>query len=307
MTTGSPVTALSAIVAFSEAAPRQGTAYWIFASREHVSGKITSLEVLDSDPKYQQGLSQSRRWSRLASIQLEILRSAVTALLPVDRSYRIELRDDPTSEPIAVGLAVSSNRAIQHPPRETAHASPGLTIWLTGLSGAGKTTIACELERTLRRCGQVEMLDADTVRTHICKGLGFTEEDRMENVRRLAVLARMLAESGAIVLVSAISPYRAARNEARSMVGRFIEVYVNAPLSVCERRDVKGLYKRARSGEIKQFTGIDDPYEPPIDPEVECRTDIETVEESVSKVVAALAAEGRLMPDPALTNENGPL
>lgn len=169
----------------------------------------------------------------------------------------------------------------------------GVTIWLTGLSGAGKTTITHELEEKLREAGySLEVLDGDIVRTNLTKGLGFSKEDRDENIRRIGFVANLLTRHGVIVLVSAISPYREIRDEVRQRIGNFLEVFVNAPLEVCEARDVKGLYQRARKGEIKAFTGIDDPYEPPLDPEVECRTDLETLEESVAKVWDKLAELG---------------
>ncbi len=169
----------------------------------------------------------------------------------------------------------------------------GVTIWLTGLSGAGKTTITHALEKKLREEGYpLEVLDGDIVRTNLTKGLGFSKEDRDTNVRRIGFVAGLLTRHGVIVLVSAISPYREIRDEIRGKVGDFVEVFVNAPLNVCEDRDVKGLYKRARSGEIKAFTGIDDPYEAPLNPEVECRTDLETLEESVDKVWQKLEEMG---------------
>lgn len=167
--------------------------------------------------------------------------------------------------------------------------SPGFVIWLTGLSSAGKTTIARELYAQLSALRvPVELLDGDEVRTTLCRGLGFSKEDRDENVRRIGFVARLLARHGVIAIVSAISPYRNTRDELRAQIASFVEVYVNAPLAVCEQRDVKGLYKRARNGDIKAFTGIDDPYEPPPAPEVECRTDQETVHESAAKILAYL-------------------
>ena len=161
-----------------------------------------------------------------------------------------------------------------------------MVIWLTGLSSAGKTTLGKDLLERLRAQGKnVEMLDGDVIRQQICKYLGFSRADRDENVRRIAFVADLLARNGIIVIVSAISPYRAARDEVRHRTPKFIEVYVNAPLEVCELRDVKGLYKKARAGEIREFTGIDDAYEPPLQPEVECRTDLESVEESIEKIL----------------------
>ena len=167
----------------------------------------------------------------------------------------------------------------------------GVTLWFTGLSGAGKTTISQAVEKELRLLDykKVESLDGDVVRQNLTKGLGFSREDRDENIRRIGFVANLLTRNQVIVLVSAISPYREIRTEVRDRIGDFIEVYVNAPLEVCEERDVKGLYKKARSGIIKNFTGIDDPYEPPINPEVECKTDSETLEQSVAKVLAQLA------------------
>lgn len=165
----------------------------------------------------------------------------------------------------------------------------GVTVWFTGLSGAGKTTIRMAVERELKaRRFRVEVLDGDIVRENLTKGLGFSKEDRDENIRRIGFVSHLLSRNGVIVLVSAISPYRDIRDQMRHKIGGFVEVYVNAPLAVCEARDVKGLYKKARNGEIKQFTGIDDPYEAPLNPEVECKTDQETVQESAEKILQFL-------------------
>lgn len=166
---------------------------------------------------------------------------------------------------------------------------PGFVVWFTGLSGSGKTTLCRRLEAELRARGcRVEVLDGDEVRQHLCRDLGFSRQDRDENVRRLGFMARLLARHGVIVLVSAISPYRAARAEQRALIGDFVEVYVRAPVEVCEARDVKGLYRRARAGEIPAFTGLSDPYEPPLAPEVECPTHQESVEESLARIMAFL-------------------
>lgn len=162
----------------------------------------------------------------------------------------------------------------------------GMTLWFTGLSGAGKTTISQAVEKELTAQGyKVEVLDGDVVRENLTKGLGFSKPDRDENIRRIGFVAQLLTRNGVIVIVSAISPYRNIRDEVRNRIGDFVEVYVNAPLAVCEKRDVKGLYKKARAGEIKTFTGVSDPYEPPLNPEVECRTDQESLQESVLKVM----------------------
>ncbi len=171
----------------------------------------------------------------------------------------------------------------------------GVTIWFTGLSGAGKTTISTAFAEKLRSQGyKLEILDGDIVRRNLTKGLGFSKADRDENIRRIGFVSHLLTRNGVIVLVSAISPYSEIREEVKQKIGDFVEVYVNAPLAVCEERDVKGLYKRARAGEIKNFTGIDDPYETPLNPSVECRTDIEELKESVEKVFNKLEELGYL-------------
>ncbi len=165
----------------------------------------------------------------------------------------------------------------------------GLTVWFTGLSSAGKSTISkAVFEKLWARGYKVELLDGDAVRQNLSKGLGFSKEDRDENVRRVGFVAELLTRNGVIALVSLISPYRPVREEVRHRIGNFLEVYVHAPLEVCEQRDVKGLYRRARAGEFHGMTGVDDPYEPPLTPDVECRTDRETAAESTAKVVEAI-------------------
>ena len=168
--------------------------------------------------------------------------------------------------------------------------SRGAVVLLTGLSGAGKSTIAQAVNAGLLvRDIRVQILDADDVRRNLNRDLGFSREDRNENVRRLGYIANLLAAHGVVVLVAVIAPYRETRDLIRAAAGdRFLEVFVAAPLEVCERRDPKGLYKKARRGELKGFTGIDDPYEEPLAPEVRCNTHLETLQESAGKVIAAL-------------------
>jgi len=166
----------------------------------------------------------------------------------------------------------------------------GAIVWFTDLSAAGKSTIAsCVFEYLVARGIKAELLDGDVVRQRISRGLGFSREDREENNRRIGFVANLLARNGVVVLVSAISPYREGRDEVRRKTCvSFVEVYVSAPLDVCERRDPKGLYRRARAGELRQVTGIDGPYEPPIAPEITCPTHEEPVETSVDRVLRVL-------------------
>jgi adenylyl-sulfate kinase len=166
----------------------------------------------------------------------------------------------------------------------------GVTLWFTGLSGAGKTTLARIVENELRRRGhKVEVLDGDVVRTNLSKGLGFSKEDRDTNIRRIGFVCNLLTRNDVIAIAAAISPYRDGRDEVRRDIGAFVEVYVKCPIDVLAERDVKGLYKRALAGEIKHFTGIDDPYEAPLAPEVIVETDIETPDESAARILAKLA------------------
>jgi adenylyl-sulfate kinase len=177
--------------------------------------------------------------------------------------------------------------------------SKGIVIWLTGLSGAGKTTLAAALKSELKAAGhQIETLDGDEVRENLSRGLGFSKEDRDTNVRRIGFVARLLARNGVIVLASAISPYRQSRDDVRQSVendgARFVEVFVRAPLAVLVERDVKGLYKKALAGEIKNFTGISDPYEEPLAANVVVDSSVETIEESAARVLDHLLETGAL-------------
>jgi sulfate adenylyltransferase len=188
-----------------------------------------------------------------------------------------------------------------HPPRH----HQGFCIWFTGLSGSGKSTTAEVLTSLLLERGrQVTVLDGDVVRTHLSKGLGFSREDRDINILRIGFVAGEIVRHHGAAICAAVSPYRAARNEARQMVGedQFITVYVDTPIEVCEQRDSKGMYARARRGEIKGFTGVDDPYEPPIDPEVTLNTVEQTPEENARQIVAHLEQRGFLLP---LTDNSG--
>jgi adenylylsulfate kinase len=168
--------------------------------------------------------------------------------------------------------------------------SAGITIWLTGLPSAGKTTIGHALEKRLLADGhRVEVLDGDVMRTHLTKGLGFSKEDRDENIRRIGFVADLLSRNGVVVIVSVISPYRAVRDELRELhAGRFFEVHVATPVEVCADRDVKGLYARQRAGELTGLTGVDDPYEAPLTPEVVIDTSTTPLPEAVERIVGVL-------------------
>ena len=173
--------------------------------------------------------------------------------------------------------------------------SKGFVVWFTGLSGAGKSTIATALQAELTRRGRhSELLDGDEVRTHLSKGLGFSKEDRDTNIRRIGYVARLVARSGGVAITAAISPYREVRDEVRAQTPNFVEVFVRAPLDTLVERDVKGLYRKAIAGEIANFTGVSDPYEEPLRPEVVCDTSTETIAESVAKVIATLERNGHL-------------
>jgi len=169
----------------------------------------------------------------------------------------------------------------------------GFTLWFTGLPSSGKSTLARKVEEILLERGMnVEVLDGDEVRENLSKGLGFSKEDRDTNIRRIGFVAKLLSRNGVVAITAAISPYREVRDEMRKAIGRFVEVYVECPIDVLTERDVKGLYKKALAGEIKHFTGVDDPYEAPLKPEVLVPSSQESVDQSVARIIATLEALG---------------
>jgi adenylylsulfate kinase len=179
----------------------------------------------------------------------------------------------------------------EHPTPPSALSTPqrGLTVWFTGLSGAGKTTISQAVAKELQARGdRVTCLDGDVLRQTISADLGFSPADRVEHTRRIGAIAQELTAAGWIVLVAVIAPYRHTRQTLRTQIGAFVEIYVNAPLAVCEQRDVKGLYRRARAGEVLSLTGIHAPYEAPLQPDLVCYSAQETIDESVAKVITFL-------------------
>jgi adenylylsulfate kinase len=172
---------------------------------------------------------------------------------------------------------------------------PGCCLWFTGLSGAGKSTIANIVVDELKARGRkVELLDGDEVREHLSKGLGFSKADRDTNIRRIGWVASVLARNGVVAVTAAISPYQSVRDEVRDWVDNFVEIYVATPLEECESRDVKGLYAKARAGDIPEFTGVSDPYEPPLNPELVLQTTGQTPEQSAADVVSYLVTRGLL-------------
>ena len=176
------------------------------------------------------------------------------------------------------------------------------TLWFTGLSGSGKSTVSRLVYEELKKRGyKVELLDGDVVRTHLSKGLGFSKEDRDENIKRIGFVCQLLTRNDVIAITAAISPYRETRDYVRQQIGRFVEVYVNCPLEVCAARDTKGLYKKAMAGEIANFTGVSDPYEEPLNPEIVLPTHQQTPEESAALVLAQLEAGGYIAPAAAET------
>ena len=174
-------------------------------------------------------------------------------------------------------------------------ANDGFTVWFTGLSGAGKSTLAERLGEVLKQHSRkVELLDGDVVRTNLSKGLGFSKEDRDTNIRRIGFVCDLLTRNGVIAIAAAISPYKDVRDEVRELVGDFVEVFVKCPIEVLAKRDVKGLYDKALRGEIENFTGVSDPYEDPVNPEVVVDSDKESIDESLAKILGKLSEIGYL-------------
>jgi len=272
------------------------TRYLIKHTTKVLCGKISSLNHKVEVNTFAKLEADSLQFNEIGEVILDLQSSIFCDPYRENRTTGSFIVIDPISnDTVAAGMI---EEAVSSGPDEASDSTyagsevarqQGLTVWFTGLSGAGKTTICRAAATELLAHGlQVEVIDGDVIRNYLCKDLGFSKHDRDENIRRIAFVAQLLTRNGAIVLVSAISPYRAARDAARQSIGDFVEVYVNTPLSVCEVRDPKLLYQKARAGKISGFTGIDDPYEPPLAPEITCDTDQESTRESSSKVVAAV-------------------
>jgi bifunctional enzyme CysN/CysC len=236
----------------------------------------------------QRGPAAQMRLNDIGRVALEVHKPLAIEPYADNRTTGSLILIDPrTNETAAAGMVRRPESATDSERAASTSRRHGLVIWFTGLSAAGKSTLSDAVYQRLWAMGQrVEHLDGDAVRRELSSGLGFSNQDRVEHIRRMAFVAEMLSRHGVIVLVSAISPYREMRDEARRRIGsEFIEVYVNAPLEVCIARDTTGLYRRARALEIRGVSGLDDPYEPPSAPELECRTDLETVPESVQRIM----------------------
>jgi bifunctional enzyme CysN/CysC len=255
----------------------------VCAEAVEVTGRVR-LDTLALDPAGELGLND------IGVVDFEVHRPLVFDPYADCRSTgSFVLIDLMTNRTLGAGMILGPE------PRDTTLPPPlpscgrGLTIWLTGLPCSGKTTLAGAVYEKLRATGlRAELLDGDVIRRHLSKGLGFDHADRDENIRRIGFVADLLTRNGVIAVVAAISPYRSVREAVRRDIGRFVEVFVNAPPEVCEQRDTKGLYRLARSGGLPGFTGVDDPYEAPLAAEVECLTDRESVAESVEKILAAV-------------------
>ena len=272
-----------------------GQRYLVKHTTKVVCGRISQLDHKIDVNTLAQLRAESLQLNEIGLVQIDLHNPIFCDPYRTNRNTGSFIVIDPSNnDTVAAGMIVA---AVPDRTSEVADTSigsdvnrkQGLTVWFTGLSGAGKTTISRSVATELLALGlQVEVIDGDVIRHHLCKDLGFSKTDRDENIRRIAFVSQLLTRNGTVVLVSAISPYRATRAAARLSIGDFLEVYVNTPLSVCEIRDAKLLYQRARAGEITGFTGIDDPYEPPLEPEIVCNTAEESTRESASKVVAAV-------------------
>jgi bifunctional enzyme CysN/CysC len=279
---------LSATLLWMDDSPLEtGRPYLLKHTTRHVCASVTQVKsVIDPANLLRHPADQLKR-NQFGEVQIETHQPLYCDSYAESRATGAFIVIDPIKNgTLGAGLIDGGIATVKAP--ETSPGT-GLTVWFTGLSSAGKSTISQMVYEKLWAMGhKVEHLDGDVVRQHLNRGLGFSKEDRDENIRRIGFIADLLTRNGVIVLVSAISPYRAIRDEVRHRIGRFLEVYVNAPLAICEGRDLKGIYHRARAGEMRGVTGIDDPYEPPLAAEVECPTDRESPAESSSRVLNAI-------------------
>jgi bifunctional enzyme CysN/CysC len=262
--------------------------YLVKHTSRTVGGSITAINARVDIDTFQKIQASELQLNDIGDVEIELRQPIFCDAYSANRNTGSFILIDPADNCTAAAGMISHIHTDLSWERQ-AETGEGAIVWFTGLSGAGKSTIAREVYNELWARGiKVEMVDGDEIRKDLSKDLGFSQEDRAENIRRIGVVAGLLARHGVVVLVSAISPYRAGREEARRRFPNFLEVFVNAPLSVCEERDPKGLYRKARNGLIPSFTGLDHPYERPISPEIECRTDQESLTECTHKVLSAL-------------------
>jgi bifunctional enzyme CysN/CysC len=267
--------------------------YIIKHATKTVVGRVSKLEYVLDIELFAERPADSLRFNEIGRVEFELHTPIVCDRYEDNRATGSFIVIDPeTNDTVAAGMVVEAFPVKLDDAKDdiaavsTVEQRNGATVWFTGLSGAGKTTICRAVATELLARGlRIEVIDGDVIRKHLCKDLGFSKADRDENIRRIAFVAKLLTRNGTIVLVSAISPYREAREEARKSIGNFIEVYVNTPLEVCELRDTKDLYQKARAGRVQGMTGIDDPYEPPLAPEVVCNTAEESLRSESLRVV----------------------
>jgi bifunctional enzyme CysN/CysC len=270
-----------------------GRPYLVKHTSRYVCGSVVRLNGVIDPVSLERHEAGTLALNQFAEVEIETHHPIYADCYGVNHAGGAFIVVEPISnETVAAGMIRADLRGRVEPgPRLSSRGTQGMTLWFTGLSSAGKSTISKAVYEKLWAKGyRVELLDGDVIRQHMSKDLGFSKEDRDENIRRIGFTAELLTRNGVIVLVAAISPYRQVREEVRARIGNFVEVFVNAPLPVVEKRDLKGIYRRCRAGEITGVTGLDDPYEPPANPEVECRTDQETLAESVERVIQAVEA-----------------
>ncbi len=275
---------------------RKDTRYLVKHTTRVLCGRINRLNHKIDINTFEKLEAESLQFNEIGEVEIDLHSPIFCDAYERNRTTGSFIVIDPfNNDTLAAGMIVEATPAPAGEAMDESAAGSrvaqqhGLTVWFTGLSGAGKTTICRAVATELLAHGlQVEVIDGDVIRNYLCKDLGFSKPDRDENIRRIAFVAQLLTRNGTVVLVSAISPYREGRDAARRAIGDFVEVYVSTPLSVCEVRDPKDLYKKARAGKLQRFTGIDDPYEPPLAPEIICNTDHENTRESSSTVVASV-------------------
>ena len=273
---------------------RNDVRYFIKHTTKTVVARVTRLShVLDVD-LFEERPADTVQFNEIGQVEFELYAPIFCDPYERNRATGSFILIDPiTNDTVAAGMIVKAFPLRTDESKDDFAAiagvqqRQGVTVWFTGLSGAGKTTICRAVATELLAYGlPIEVIDGDVIRKHLCKDLGFSKSDRDENIRRIAFVSKLLTRNGTVVLVSAISPYRAAREEARKAIGDFIEVYVSTPLEVCELRDTKDLYQKAREGKVRGMTGIDDPYEPPAAAEVVADTSAQSLRETSSKIVA---------------------